>query len=754
MADLIARADEFTLNSRTAQDQAEVRFVALDDGGFVAIWRSNLETDGSAGDFQLVGQRYDASGNPVGGEFDVSGALTGEGYNHTGITLANGQFVVAWEDTTDSTLVARIFNADGSPAGNEFPLTPGPRFDVALSPLENGGFIATWTHFTGTSADAEIRGQIYTAAGQPVGSIINVNATTAGTQVNSDVAGTSDGGFIVVWQDDSGLGGDNSLSGIKMQRFDANGQPVGGEVLVNSVITGAQVSPKIAVLDNGGFVVTWVSAGNGDAGTLMARIYDSSGQPLGAEFAVSSSPSADEALADIVATEGGFFISWSEGITTPAGGDIRGQLFTNSGARVAAETVINTIPTGNQSTPALAVLSSGAILAGWSDDNGTGANGVAINNVEARLFFNPADVITGTDVSERINGTTNNDVISGRLGNDLIYGLAGSDFLNGGRGVDTMYGGAGDDIYVVDHGKDLVYERANEGIDLVQASETHNLRVNVEHLTLIGTRSVNGKGNELDNIITGNSGNNRLAGLDGNDTITGNAGADKLDGGLGDDLMVGGLGNDTFVVDSLGDQTIEAAGEGTDAVHTTTLDWTLGANIERLYMFGTENLDGTGNELANLLRGNDGDNFLVGLGGNDRLIGQAGHDALIAGDGNDHLEGGLGQDVYTGGAGKDWLVFRSTAETGATMDTADQVTDFARGDRFYLATIDADANTAGNQAFTFLGTGAFTGVAGQLRYEQVGSNTFISGDVNGDGVADFMIRVDGLQNFVVTDFVL
>ena len=70
------------------------------------------------------------------------------------------------------------------------------------------------------------------------------------------------------------------------------------------------------------------------------------------------------------------------------------------------------------------------------------------------------------------------------------------------------------------------------------------------------------------------------------------------------------------------------------------------------------------------------------------------------------------------------------------------------------ANFHVDWENAGNQAFTFLGTGAFTGVAGQLRYEQVSGNTFISGDTNGDGVADFMIRVDGVHSLGSDDFIL
>ncbi|WP_205480859.1 calcium-binding protein [Sphingomonas arenae] len=749
MPDLIAEADEFTLNSQTGQDQTEVRFVALQDGGFVAIWRNNREDNGSSGQYDLRAQRYDADGQAVGSEFEVSGALTGTAYNHTAVALSDGTFVVAWEDTSDSTIVARLFNADGTPAGAEFQLTSGARFDVSLAALDAGGFVATWTDF-GTS---DIRAQLYDASGNTVGTTFTVNATTSGSQVSSDTVSAPDGGFIVVWQDNSGVGGDTSSFGVKMRRFDANGQPVGGETLVNTTTTGNQGTPKVAFLDNGGFVVTWVDSAAGGAGAVKAQIFNASGQPVGTEFSVSASPGTDETLPTIIGTEGGFFISWSEGLTG-GNGDIRGQLFTNAGARVGGEAVINASAIGSQTSPALALLTSGEILAGWSDDNRTQAlTGVAINDIEARLFFNPAEVQTGTNLAETINGTANADVISGRSGDDLIFGSGGNDFIHGGRGADAMYGGTGDDIYVADNVSDSPRERVGEGIDLVQASASHTLRVNVENLTLTGQFSITGRGNDLENTITGNSGSNRMWGMGGNDTLIGNAGNDFLDGSEGGDTLIGGIGNDVYYVDTLSDTIVEAANEGYDTVRTT-LDWTLGAGLDRIELLGSGDLDGTGNGLANILSGNAGANVLSGMDGNDRIFGKEGSDTVDGGAGGDWLEGGTGQDTFIGGAGSDRYVFREGDFGGATTDTADRIIDFgdAENDRIRLDLIDANTNVAGNQVFSWLGDTAFTGVAGQLRYEQIGGNTYVQGDTNGDGVADFMIRVDGLIDLGTDDF--
>ncbi|HTO31080.1 MAG TPA: calcium-binding protein [Pararhizobium sp.] len=148
-------------------------------------------------------------------------------------------------------------------------------------------------------------------------------------------------------------------------------------------------------------------------------------------------------------------------------------------------------------------------------------------SVEQMIFANLSD-------------TVKNVVLTGNNLKQSIIGGVGNDTLNGGGGTDRLTGLIGDDTYIVD-GSDTVVEAAGEGTDLVKASAAHTLAANVENLTLIGTLDFNGTGNELANIVIGNSGKNRLQGKDGDDT---------LNGGLGLDKLVGGLGKDSFIFDT------------------------------------------------------------------------------------------------------------------------------------------------------------------------------------------------------------
>jgi Ca2+-binding RTX toxin-like protein len=156
---------------------------------------------------------------------------------------------------------------------------------------------------------------------------------------------------------------------------------------------------------------------------------------------------------------------------------------------------------------------------------------------------------TGNELNNVIVGNRGDNVLSGAAGNDTLSGGEGNDTLDGGAGADALIGGAGSDTYVVDNISDAVTENAGEGTDTVQSSITYALGANIENLTLTGTTSINGTGNELDNVIIGNDANNILRGGLGNDTLNGGAGDDTYQFLLGDgaDTIVDGSGNDRIV---------------------------------------------------------------------------------------------------------------------------------------------------------------------------------------------------------------
>lgn len=146
---------------------------------------------------------------------------------------------------------------------------------------------------------------------------------------------------------------------------------------------------------------------------------------------------------------------------------------------------------------------------------------------------------------------------------------------------------------------------------------------------------------------------------------------------------------------------------------------------------------------------------VIGSAFNDLITGSAARNILNGQSGNDLLTGARGADALTGGLGADRFDFNAVAESTVAAGGRDTIADFSRaaGDKIDLSTIDASAAAAGNQAFAFIGTAAFT-AAVQVRYAQSGGDTYLYANVDANLAPDFAIRVTGLVAFVAADFVL
>ncbi|MCC6920585.1 MAG: hypothetical protein IT548_15415 [Alphaproteobacteria bacterium] len=298
---------------------------------------------------------------------------------------------------------------------------------------------------------------------------------------------------------------------------------------------------------------------------------------------------------------------------------------------------------------------------------------------------------TGIAAGSTVKG--GNDTLSGGAGDDTLLGdfggsaglaaQGGDDVLDGGAGADRLEGGAGNDTYINPTG-DTIVEAFQPGIDTVKSDVSFSLAAiaNVERLVLTGTAAINGNGNGLDNLITGNGAANTLRGLAGNDTLAGGAGADRLEGSIGDDTYV----------DPAGDTIVELAHQGIDTVQTAA-NFSLAAiaEVERLVLTGSADVNGTGNALANAITGNAGANALNGAAGNDTLTG---------GGGNDTLTGGGNDDLLNGGAGAD--LFRFSAASSGT----DTIQGFSKtADHFDLggAVFTAVSDITGDSVLTYSG---------------------------------------------------
>jgi len=267
---------QFQVNSYTTGTQSYPAVAVEPQGNFVVVW----DSDGSGGsdtdaDDSVQAQRYDSSGAPVGGEFQVNSYTTFHQNQPSVAVEAQGNFVVVWNswgsygtDTSLYSIQAQRYDASGTPLGGEFQVnsyTTSRQSGAAVAVEPQGNFVVVWQSYGSGGTDtsyASIQAQRFNASGVPIGGQFQVNSYTTSSQGVPSIAQESNGNFVVVWQSRGSYGTDTSYNSIQAQRYDPDGAPGGGEFQVNSYTTSWQLSPAVAVEPQGNFVVVWDSDGS------------------------------------------------------------------------------------------------------------------------------------------------------------------------------------------------------------------------------------------------------------------------------------------------------------------------------------------------------------------------------------------------------------------------------------------------------------------------------------------------------------
>ena len=789
---------------------AEVKGLA--GGGFVVTWQTE--------NHEIMAQIYSPEGASIGGQFQVN-SETGRMTSPQLAALAGGGFAIVWTKDTQlgfegpepfQGIYVQIFDAGGDRVGGERLIADeGPEQGVSLdvAALATGGFVITWATRYGDVGDGSgtlVKAQVIDALGNEVGGELVVNSTTHSDQIMPVVTGLPSGDFVISWTDGSESGGDTDGLAIRSQIFEPAGAiegTSGDDYLQGTAhddemfgfagddeLSGGGGADRL----DGGEGDDLVRGGAGDDILIVSGLGDD--RARGGSGTDTLIVDYSDSTCKVEITAG---LSWNDAL-----GGVDGGYGDWSGRNVRFTSIEHFVITGGSAADAIATAGGNdRIFGGGGDDALDGAGGDDIldggtgrdwlaGGTGNDLYFvdNKGDTLVegygaGTDtVHSRVDHVLHDHLenlvllagaISGTgnaLGN-MIWGNDSSNKISGGAGEDWMAGGAGHDSYYVDDPDDVVVEGFNGGNDHVLSDVNYTLPANVEYLSLVGFFPVNGTGNALNNIITGNDA------------------ANMLDGRLGADFMIGGGGDDTYFVDNGGDRVTEAADGGIDTVNSS-ISYTLGAEVEKLVLTGTGAISGTGNDLPNNIFGNSAANRLDGRAGTDMMEGGLGNDtyivdnegdlaidtggvdtvhssvtftlhasidnliltgaAAIDGTGNDlwnvmtgnaaanRLDGGDGNDVLDGGAGADTLIGGAGHDTYHVDNAGDVVTDSGGGNDHVHSSISYTLG-ATIEYLTLKGTAAINGTGNSLNnliYGNAGNNV-----LDGKLGADFMAGGNG-----------
>jgi hypothetical protein len=372
----IPLGSEFPVNTVFTNNQ-EAPAIATDaDGDFIVVWQSAGQDGDSYG---IYGQRFDKNGVAQGGEFRINSFTTGVQQSPDVAMDADGNFVVLWEgydpdSTSGYSIYAKRYNSAGvAQDTNEFVVNTDTTFNHssgAIAVEADGDFIIVWESGGQDGNGYGIFAQRYTSSGATVGSEFQVNSFTTGVQVLPDVAVADDGSFVVVWQS---VGQDTEDAyGIYAQRYDSSGNTVGVEFLVNTTTTDDQLRPSVDMDADGNFVVAWHSYQNGDA-DIYAQRFDAAGNPIDGEFLVNDASFENQTNVSVSLNAGGdMVITWDDNGQDGSGTGVFGRTYNAQGIAQGGEFQVNTFTTGTQFSPTVALDNEGDFVVAWASDEQDG----------------------------------------------------------------------------------------------------------------------------------------------------------------------------------------------------------------------------------------------------------------------------------------------------------------------------------------------------------------------------------------------
>jgi Ca2+-binding RTX toxin-like protein len=756
---------------------------SLAGGDFLIAWTASTGA---------YAQRFDSSGTALGGPALLGPATNSNPVGQLSIIgLAGGGYVATWTSSNgpdDTDVYARQFDSSGQALAPEFLISTatGPinnQPDVAA--LADGGYVIGWKWVDFDEGSA-VYARRYDSAGLQVGTELLLDESSDVNGVAAPrLAGLGGGGFVISWSADVA-----GTPQVFAQRFDSASAAEGAAVRINS--SNHALGPDVTAVGLDSYIVAWSSFPSTQLGfevlaqrrgPAVQAVEDSNlvfSTAVGNAISVSDADAASLTIT-LSAARGTLTLSGTAGLAFTAGDGTADSTMTFSGTAAAINAALDGLvyrgPPDGMGTDSLTISTT---------DDGNGDPGAALTDTDTiEIFLADDHFIPGDSGSNTLDGTSMADLFSlEQGGDDIAHGLGGNDVflfgaamtsadeVDGGAGIDQIaiqgdYSGPnaltlgsgvtnfeslailpGNDIRFGDPGTNFydynittVNANVAPGVQLIV--DANRLRVG-EDFTFNGSAELDGGffiwgGGGVDTLTGGSMTDIFYFGENGqfgaSDTVNGGGGTDQL-GLRGNYTIVFGAGQ-LSGIENIG---LVSAQDTRFGALGSTFNYNLTMNDANVASGVLMTVDGAALRNGETLTFNGS----AETNGLFRIFGGQGSDVITTGAGADIIQGGRGADDMTGGGGADTFRYITTLDsTGAAMD---EILDFAPGtDKIDLARIDANTLAGGDQAFSWIGSNAFTGSgaasAGELRAYQDNGIWFVEGDTDGNGVADLVIAV-------------
>ena len=597
---------EFRINTTTSSYQINPDIAVLSNGGFVVTWNGYIVTTEESG-FDVAAQIYDGNGNVTLGEFKVNSYSNNGGQiNPSVVVLDDDSFITTWQSSYKG-IIAKRYDIDGQAVfGTEFKVSYLTNSDFPdIIKLSGGGFIVAYAYHA-PYGDDSIRFQRYDENGDAVGGEVVVDLFNNSENYKINIVTLENQNFVISWMDGAT---------VKAKIYDTSGNVISDTFSID--YTGVYQSydsqnQSIAATLDGGFIAVWNSLDENDRG-IFAQRYNETGSATGEVFQVNTyTISRQEQPSVISIKNGGFVVAWQSNSQNGGDYDILAQRYDASGNVVGGEFQVNTYDTGAQTNLKISETLDGGFIIAWQSEHQDGSSyGIYAQRYDSNgNRFGEVSIATLSELT----GTANDDSLQGDDGVDHISTLAGAD---------VVYAEMGSDIITLT--ADGVWSN-----DYVAENMSYSVWV--------------GTGEKV--ILTGYNQFN-----------------DVIYGGGDVDTIILTDGSDAFFLDNIytahhSSLTLLSTVRGTDS--TARVE-----DVEVIYA-------GAGNDIIDLTS----DNFNLidaisvnGEEGDDILWGSTGVDTINGGAGNDVINGGVGSDILTGGSGADEFQFTASS-------AADIITDF------------------------------------------------------------------------------